>query len=112
MDAQASKSGDQVDNFVCADNGAGVVREIDVESGVHLFVRVVRRRVSHHRDLVAELRGIANRRFDAGMRDQSDDDELMDAELLELQIQIGVGEATGAPMLRGDNSRTWTCVAL
>jgi hypothetical protein len=31
---------------------------------------------------------------------QSDDDELMDAVLLDLQI---VGEATGTPMLHGDN---------
>src|SRR6266849_11116157 len=37
------------------------------------------------------------------MRYESDDDELMDAVLLELQIQICVGEATRTPMLRGDN---------
>jgi hypothetical protein len=30
-------------------------------------------------------------------------DELMGAVLLELQIQICVGEATGTPMLCGDN---------
>ena len=30
-----------------------------------------------------------------------DDDELMDAVFLELQIQIGVGKATGTPMLQG-----------
>src|SRR5215475_8767842 len=39
----------------------------------------------------------------AGMRDQSDDYKLMDPVLLELQIQIRVGEATGTPMLRGDD---------
>src|SRR5262245_15152284 len=37
------------------------------------------------------------------MRDESDDYKLMDPVLLELQIQIRVGEATGAPMLRGDD---------
>src|SRR5262249_16834330 len=38
---------------------------------------------------------------------QPDDDELMDAVLLELQVQIGVGTA-GAPMLAGDNlARRW-----
>src|SRR5262245_2040081 len=37
------------------------------------------------------------------MGDESDDDELMDAVLLELQIQIRVGEATGTPMLGGDD---------
>jgi len=38
------------------------------------------------------------------MRDQANDNELMDAMLLELQIQIRVGEATGAPVFRGDDS--------
>src|SRR5271166_3682575 len=70
---------------------------------MHLVIRVIRRRVLYHRDLVAELGGKPNGRFDAGMGYQSDDDELMDAVLLELQIQIRVGEATGTPMLRGDN---------
>src|SRR6516162_7953932 len=37
------------------------------------------------------------------MCDEPDDDELMDAVVLELQIQISVGEATGTPVLRGDN---------
>ena len=31
----------------------------------------------------------------------TNDDELMDAMLLELHIQIGVGKATGTPMLKG-----------
>jgi hypothetical protein len=34
---------------------------------------------------------------------ESDDNELMDAVPLELQIQICVGQATGTPMLGGDN---------
>src|SRR5262249_26960785 len=37
------------------------------------------------------------------MRDESDDDELVDAVVLELQIQVRVGEAAGTPMLRGDD---------
>src|SRR5216684_1962612 len=83
--------------------GLDVVRDIDVESGVHLLIRVIRRRIFYHRDLVAELSGKANGRFDAGMCDESDDYELTDAVLLELQIQICMGEATGTPMLRGNN---------
>jgi hypothetical protein len=67
---------------------------------MHLLIRVIRRRVLYHRDLVAELGGKANGRFDAGMGYEPDEDELMDAVLLELQIQIGVGEAAGTPMLR------------
>src|SRR5215469_16530592 len=37
------------------------------------------------------------------MRDESDDDELMYAVLLELQVQVGVGEATGTPVFLCDN---------
>src|SRR5262245_33285045 len=40
------------------------------------------------------------------MRDESDDDELMDAVFLELQVQVGVGEATGTPVFLCDNL-TW-----
>src|SRR5262245_13084272 len=102
-DSQGLERKDRVDHFLCGNEGTGVVREIDVESGVHLLIRVIRRRVFYHRDLVTELGGKANGRFDAGMRYESDDDELMDAVLLELQIQIRVGEATGTPMLCGDD---------
>src|ERR1043166_926147 len=37
------------------------------------------------------------------MSDEANDDELMDAVLLELQIQIRVGEGAGTPMLCGDD---------
>src|SRR3974377_176906 len=74
---------DRADDFLCGDNGAGVVRDVDVERGMHLFIRVIRRRVFYHRDLVAELSGVANGRFDAGMCYQSDHNELMDAVLFE-----------------------------
>lgn len=36
-------------------DGASVVRHIDIESSVHVLVRVARRRIFHHRDLVTEL---------------------------------------------------------
>src|SRR5215468_10873414 len=35
------------------------------------------------------------------MRQEPDDDEPMDAVLLELQVQVGVGKAAGTPMLLG-----------
>src|SRR5262245_30955102 len=37
------------------------------------------------------------------MRDESDDNELMNAVFLKLQVQISVGESTGTPMLRRDD---------
>src|SRR5262249_38296558 len=98
-----SQSRDRSHDLLGADNSAGVVRDVDVESGLHRLIRVIRCRVSHHRDLVAKLSGKANGRFDAGMRYEPDDDELMDPVFLELQIQIGVGEAAGTPMLGCDD---------
>src|SRR5215469_6641594 len=92
-------SSDRRNNLLRAYDGTGVVRQVDVERGVHHLVRVIRRRVLHHGDVIAELSGKANGCFDTGVRDQPDDDELMDAVLLELQIEVGVGEAAGAPVL-------------
>src|ERR1700731_1385764 len=92
-----------VDYLIRGHDGTGVSRNIDVESGVHLLVRVIRRRVSYHRDPIAQLSGETNGRFEACMRDEPHDDELLHAALPELQIQIGIREAARAPMLRGDN---------
>src|SRR5215510_9368770 len=94
---------------MCGHNGTGVVRDIDVESGVHLLIRVTRGRVFYHRDLVAELSGEAYRCLHTGVRDESDDDELMHAMLLELHIQIGIGKATGTPMLEGHDVTRLRC---
>src|SRR6476660_2752644 len=101
--AEVLKSRDRSHDLLRANDGTGVVREIDVERGVHLLVRVIGRRVFDHRDLVAELGGKTNGRLDASMRYKANDDELMDAVLLELQIQIGVGEAAGTPMFLHDD---------
>src|SRR5215831_759157 len=70
---------------------------------MHLLIRVICRCVLNDGDVITELGGKAHSRFDAGMRDKSDDDELMDAVLLELQVQVGVGEATGTPVFLYDN---------
>ena len=70
---------------------------------MHLLITVIRRRVFYHCDIVAELNGKANGRFDAAVCYESDNDELMDTVLLELQIQICVGETTGTPMLLGND---------
>src|SRR5262245_48837602 len=76
----------RVDDFRGGHNGSSVVRYIDVESSVHVLFRVIRHGVPDHGSLVAELSGKAHGRFDAGMRYLSNDNELMDAMLLELQI--------------------------
>ena len=70
---------------------------------MHLFIRVIGNRVSHYHDLIAKLSGITNSGLHTSVRDESHDDELMDAVLLELQIQICVGETTGTPVLLNHN---------
>jgi hypothetical protein len=55
MKSMVSPARDRVNDFICGHNGTGAVRDIDVESGVHLLIRIIRRRVFDHRDFVAEL---------------------------------------------------------
>src|SRR6202035_4226697 len=55
------------------------------------------------RDLVAKLRAITNSGLHTSVRDESRDNDLMDAVFLELQIQIRVGETTGTPMFLGND---------
>jgi hypothetical protein len=64
---------ERVDDRICGHNGPGVVRDIDVESGVHLLIRVTRGRVFYHRDFVAKLSGIANNCLHARVCYEPDD---------------------------------------
>src|SRR5215471_18062640 len=100
---------DRVDDFICGQNGTGVVRDIDVEGSVHLFIRVARGRVFYHRDLVAKLSPITNSCLHTSVRYESHDDELVDAVFFELQIQIGVGKTAGTPMLEGHDVARLRC---
>ena len=70
---------------------------------MHLLLRVTRGRVSYHRDLVAKLSGKAHSCLHARVCYEPDDDELVDAVLFELQVQIRVGKAAGTPMLERQN---------
>jgi hypothetical protein len=58
---------DRVDHFICGHDDTGVAQYIDVGSVVHRIVRVIRGRVSNHRDLVTKLHGITNCGFRAGV---------------------------------------------
>src|SRR5262249_52608866 len=61
------------------------------------------------RDLVAKLSAIAYGRLHTCMRDEADDNELMNAVLLELQIQIGVGKVARTPMRKGHDVAHLRC---
>ena len=74
-----------------------------------LLIRETRGRVFCHRDLVAKLSGKAHRRLHTCMCQKSDDDKLMNAMLLKLQIQISISKATGTPMLQGHDVAWLRC---
>jgi hypothetical protein len=69
-------SGERGNDLTGSHDRTSVIRKINVESGVHHLFRVIRRRVPDHSDVVAEFGGIADCRFDAGMRNQSYDYKL------------------------------------
>ena len=68
---------------------------------MHVLFRVARSRIFYHSDLVTKRGSITNSCLHTGVCYESHDDELVDAVLLELQIQIRVGETAGTPMLEG-----------
>jgi len=76
-DASGVDSTERVDDCMGGHQGTGVVWEIDVERGVHLFIRVTRGRVSDHRDLVAQLSRKADGGLHARVGQEADDDELV-----------------------------------
>ena len=73
----------RLDDFGGGHDG-GVVRHVDVERGVHCIVRIVRRRIPDHRDVVAQFRSKPYRRLDARVCNEPNDDESLNAVLLEL----------------------------
>src|SRR5262249_10553475 len=99
----AYASDDRRNQLLGRDDRPCVLRRADLQECLHVVPSVARDGVLHQRHLVSQLRRMAHRRVDAGVRDEPDDDELVNAVLLELQIQIGVGEPAGAPVLLRDD---------
>ena len=66
---------------------------------LHAFGAEGRRRVLHQGDVVAELHAVASGGFDAAIGDQADENDLLDTVLLELGVEIGVGETALRPVL-------------
>jgi hypothetical protein len=54
-------------------------------------------------DVVPQFPAEAAGRLDAGVGDHADQDNAADAVLLELQIEVGVGEAARSPVLEGND---------
>src|SRR5689334_908166 len=60
-------------------------------------------RINNQGDLVAEFRGESAGRLDAGVGDHADEDHVAYAELLQLQVEVGVGEPARSPVLVHDD---------
>src|SRR5262245_36485989 len=50
----ARESGNRADDFNCGHDDSGIVQDVEVESGAHVFIRVIRRCVLRERDVIAK----------------------------------------------------------
>ena len=78
-------------------------RSVQLVRRAHHLAIECRRCILHQRDVIAELHREAGRRLDASVRQQTDHDDVFDAVLFELLIEIGVGKAALGPMLLDDD---------
>src|SRR5271156_5540103 len=67
--------------------------------GVHRLMAEGGGGVPDQRDVISELHAEAAGRFDARVGDHADQDDMTNAVLLELHVEIGVGKAARSPML-------------
>jgi hypothetical protein len=72
-------------------------------AGVHPLLAEGRRGVFEQSDVIPQLHAEAAGRLNAGVGDQTDQDDAADAVLPQLQIEVGVGEAARSPVLTGDD---------
>jgi hypothetical protein len=72
-----------------------------IARAVGLELRAWRSGVEHLADLRPEFGAKAHGRLDARVRNEADDDESMNPVVLQLEVEIGVREAAGTPVLVG-----------
>ena len=78
-------------------------RAVQFMGGMHHFFFEGRRGVTYEGDVITQLHRKAACGFDAGIGKQADDDHMGDALLLQLKVQIGIGEPALAPVLLNDD---------
>jgi hypothetical protein len=79
-----------------------ICRSIQLVRGMHHFLAEGCRRVSNQRDVVSKLLRVTRGRLGTGIGEQPDENDVTDAVLFQLQIEIGVREPaapadSGAP---------------
>jgi hypothetical protein len=95
MPVSIAKFGDQLGR---RQDGVREGRPVDLEGGVHRLLAKCRGRILHERDVVAEFHPEASGRLDAGVGDHAHEDDFSDVVLLELEVEVGVGEAALSPV--------------
>ncbi len=71
----------------------------DSRDAIYMGVGVhVRHRIDSKRNIEAEFMRVTRRRFDADACRDASDDDLRDAKLLEMRVEIGIGEGTPSPL--------------
>ena len=78
-------------------------RSIDLVRRVHPFRLEGSGRILNPGDVVAKLHAKASGGLDAGVRYKADQDDVLDPPLLELGVEIGIGEAALPPVLQHDD---------
>jgi hypothetical protein len=74
-------------------------RSIDLVRRMHRLPAEGRRRILHESDVVAEFHAETAGRFDAGIRQHANDDNLVDPKLFQLVVEVGVRETALRPVL-------------
>src|SRR5215471_19533187 len=66
---------------------------------MHHLMAERRRRVAHQGDVITKLLGVLRGGLGTSVGEQPDDDNVTDTVLLQLHVEVGIGESAGAPVL-------------
>src|SRR2546426_11030887 len=78
-------------------------RSIDLVRRVHPFRAEGGGRILDKGDVVAKLHAKTRGGLDAGVRDEADEDDVLDPPLFELGVEVGIGEPALRPVLEHDD---------
>src|SRR6266702_5971188 len=95
----ASSALDPCDHLSGGEHRLGVDRRVELDRGVHPLLAEGRGRVLHQGDRIAELVPVTASPFHAPRRGQSREDDVLDAVLTKVHVEVGAGEPALPPVL-------------
>jgi hypothetical protein len=81
------------DYLIGGDNGARVLRDVELQRGIHLGMPAAADGVLDYGDLVAEFGCEPDGGLDLGVGAHADHDDFMHAEFLVLRVEVSIGES-------------------